>query len=69
MQTVSISDFRTNLLHYLEMANTGQSLQVTSHGRLLATIIPPLDNKALAKQKLQELAKQSKIGDVISPIW
>jgi len=67
MQTINISDFRANLLKYLETANSGEQISVTSNGRLLATITPPANQKEHAKQKLKALASTAKIHDIISP--
>ena len=68
METVNISDFRANLLKYLEKANSGEQISVTTNGRLIATITPPTNQKELARNKLKELAKSAKILDVTSPI-
>lgn len=67
MHTINISDFRANLLKYLEIANSGEQISVTSNGKLLATITPPVKQKELAKQQLKTLAAQAKIHDVTSP--
>lgn len=66
MQTVNISDFRANLLKYLEKANAGEQISVTTNGKLLATIAPPLDQKKLARQELMQLAKTATIHDIVS---
>ncbi len=68
MQTVNISDFRANLLKYLEIANSGEQISVTSNGKLLATVSAPVDRRALARAQLTALAATAKLGDVISPI-
>ena len=68
MQTINISDFRANLLKYLEVANSGEQISVTSNGKLLATISPPENQKKQAKQKLKTLAYSAKIHDITSPI-
>ena len=67
MLTINISDFRANLLKYLETANSGEQISVTSNGRLLATITPPSNQKELAKQKLKALASTAKVHDILSP--
>ena len=67
MQTINISDFRANLLKYLEKANSGEQISVTTNGKLLATITPPIKQKQQAKQQLEQLAASASIGDVISP--
>lgn len=64
MQTVNISDLRSNLLKYLEMANSGELISVTSSGKLLATITPPTNQREQAKQQLAVLAANAKVHDV-----
>ena len=68
MRTINISDFRANLLKYLEIANSGEQISVTSNNKLLATISPPVNQKELAKQQLKTLASTAKIHDVTNPI-
>jgi prevent-host-death family protein len=68
MLTVNISDLRSNLLKYLEKANHGEQITVTTNGRILATIAPPTDKKAMAKKQLSELAASAKLHDVTSPL-
>ena len=67
MQTVNISDFRANLLTYLEKANSGELISVTSSGKQLAMISLPLTKQEQAKQQLAALAANAKVHDVISP--
>lgn len=68
MLTVNISDLRANLLKYLEKANHGEQITVTSNGRVLATISSPKQRKTIAKKELRELAATAEIQDVISPL-
>jgi antitoxin (DNA-binding transcriptional repressor) of toxin-antitoxin stability system len=67
METVNINDLRSNLLKYLETAHSGCQIVVTSNGRLLATISPPLNQRELAKKQLKALASTARIHDVTSP--
>lgn len=67
MQTVNISDFRSNLLKYLEIANSGELISVTSSGKLLATITPPINQREQAKQQLKELSVSARVHDVTTP--
>lgn len=67
MQTISIGDFRANLLKYLEIANAGEPISITSNGRLLATISAPIQQRDEAKKQLKALASKAKIHDVTSP--
>lgn len=68
MESVNISELRSNLLSYLNKAKEGHEIIVTSHGETLATIVPPTDRNKLAKAKLKQLAKTAVINDVVSPI-
>lgn len=68
IQTVDISDFRANLLKYLEKANTGEHISVTTNGKLIATITPPKNQRQLAQRQLEQLAKSAKIKSVVEPI-
>lgn len=68
METVNISEFRANLLNYLQKAKNGHKIIITSHGETLATIVPPLDKNKQAKAKLKLLAKNAVVNDVVSPI-
>ncbi|WP_250655466.1 type II toxin-antitoxin system Phd/YefM family antitoxin [Alkalimarinus coralli] len=68
MQTINISEFRANLLKYLEVANSGEQISVTSNGKLLATITPPENQKQQAKKQLKALATNAKLHDITSPI-
>lgn len=67
MQTINISDFRANLLKYLEIANSGEQISITSNGRLLATITPPVGQKDEAKKQLKALAVKAQVHDVTTP--
>ena len=68
MKTITISDFRTNLLKYLNLAHEGKELIITSKGKELATILPPKTEQEKARQKLKEMSKNIVLGDVLSPI-
>ena len=67
MQTINISDFRANLLKYLEIAGAGEQISITSNGWLLATVTAPAQQRDAAKKKLKALAGRAKIHDVIAP--
>ena len=67
MQTISINDLRANLLKYLEIADSGEQVLVTSNGKPLASITAPEDKKDIAKEQLRALAITAKIHDVIAP--
>jgi len=66
MESVNISEFKSNLLDYLNKAKKGHEISITSHGEVLANLIPPVDRNI--KDKSQQLAKQPIIHNITSPI-
>jgi len=68
VETVNISDFRANLLKYLEKVSEGQQITVTTNGKVLANISHPIQLRETAKSQLAGLAATAKIHDVTSPI-
>lgn len=68
MKNVSISELRVRLLHYLSLVQQGEEIDVTSKGRVLATLTPPVGQQNAAKTKLGKLAGTAVIHDVISPV-
>ncbi|MEC4677683.1 MAG: type II toxin-antitoxin system prevent-host-death family antitoxin [Nitrospirota bacterium] len=68
MKNVSISELRANLLKYLKNAKHGEQINVTSKGRSLATLTPPVSQLDTAEAKLRKLAKTAIIHNVTSPI-
>jgi len=68
MQEVNVTEFRNHLPKYLECVHKGSEILITSHGNVIARVLPPLNAKQQAQQKLKKLRKKSKVGDVVSPI-
>lgn len=68
MREVNVTELRSHLPKYLASAQKGTEILVTSHGRVIARIIPPVDTKADAARQLKDLRKRCSVGDVISPI-
>ena len=68
MKQVTISEFRANLLTYLKIVQHGEHMNITSKGLLLATLSPPVNQKAAARAKLKKLAKTAVINDVITAL-
>ena len=67
MKNVSISEFRAQLLKYLTLTQHGERINVTSKGRVLATLTPPVSQQDAARAKLGKLAETAVINDVVSP--
>ena len=68
MNTIAVSELRTNLMRILKDIESGASITITSRGREIARIIPPENSRDKAKQALRELSKTAIIKNVISPI-
>ncbi len=68
MENVSISELRARLLEYLTRVQQGEQINVTSKGKVLATLSPPLSQQDAAAAKLAALANTAVIHDVLSPI-
>lgn len=68
MHAVNVTELRNHLPKYLSDASKGNEILVTSHGHVIARILPPVDAKSEALASLKQLSKQCKISDVISPI-
>jgi prevent-host-death family protein len=68
MQTIKVTHFRSHLQEYLSKVQKGEEVCLTSHGKVIARIVPPIDTQTQAINRLKELRKHCKIGDVISPL-
>lgn len=68
MKHVNVTEFRQHLPAYLASVQQGNAICITSHGHIIAHIIPPVDLRITATKKLANLRKNALIGDVISPI-
>jgi prevent-host-death family protein len=68
MKVIPISDFRANLLKYLNLANQGEEMIITSKGIELATLKAPKTKHEKAREQLKEMSKNIKLGDIVSPI-
>ncbi len=65
---VKVSDFRENLQAWLARVNNGESLALSRHGKIIARIIPEPDGQSEARNRLNKIASQCQIDDVISPV-
>jgi len=45
MEAVNISEFRSNLLNCLKKVQDGHEIIITTHGKTLAAIVPPHQQK------------------------
>lgn len=68
MQSIAVSDLRSNLMKILKKVEHGTSLNITSRGRVVAKLVPPENMRASARNRLKEIGKTAILNDVISPI-
>ena len=67
MAKVKISELRQNLPAYLAEVSKGGEIEVTVHGKVIARIVPEIDQREAARKFLKSLRKTARIGDVMSP--
>jgi len=68
MLEVSVTVFRSHIPEYLTKVRMGETIALTARGKVIAHIKPPADESLQARQRLRELAKHCRIGDVESPL-
>ena len=65
---VSVTELRQNLPTYLASVHSGSTIEVTSHGKVIARIVPSGDASEEARKKLRALRGKAFVGDVVSPL-
>lgn len=69
MQKVNITELRNHLPKYLARSKAGETLEITSRGKVVALLAPPKEHCAdSASRALEKLRSQCKVGDVVSPV-
>ncbi len=68
MYEINVTELRNHLPQYLSNVAMGAEILVTSHGRAIARIMPPIDKQSEAVATLKKLRKSCKVGDVVSPV-
>ncbi len=68
MQRVNITEFRSNLPSYLKKVKTGIELQITSHGKSIARLVPEQGEVEKANARLLKLRGTMITGNVVDPI-
>ena len=63
---VNVTELRQNLPSYLAEAGRGRTIEVTSHGRVIARIIAGSDLAEEARNRLLAARKHCTVGDVVS---
>ena len=68
METVAVSELRSNLMRILKRIERGSIITITSRGRPIARMLPPENSMMEAREKLKSLRETASIGDVVSSI-
>ena len=68
MQQVNITELRNNLPRYLQQVRRGVELQVTSHGKSIARLIPEVDDVEAARERLINLRGTMITGNITDPV-
>ena len=67
MQQVKITDLRAHLPDYLNKVRNGEEIQITSHGKPVARLVPELTDVEAAQKRLDALRGTMMVGDVMEP--
>ncbi len=68
MQQVKITDLRAHLPDYLKRVRNGEEIQITSHGKPVARLVPELTEVEAAQKRLDALRGTMMVGDVMEPL-
>ena len=68
MLNVNVTELRCHLPEYLKKVRAGEEVTVTSRGKIIARLVPEVDETAAARQRLDALRGQCVVRDVISPL-
>ena len=68
MQQVNVTELRNHLPHYLQQVKKGLELQITSHGRSIARLVPERNDVKEAKARLLKLKGTMILGDITESV-
>ncbi|MEA3304109.1 MAG: type II toxin-antitoxin system prevent-host-death family antitoxin [Pseudomonadota bacterium] len=68
MQQVKITDLRAHLPDYLKKVSNGEEIQITSHGKPVARLVPEFTQVEAAQKRLDALRGTMMVGDVMQPL-
>lgn len=65
---VPVAELRQNFASALARVRAGESLRITSRGRVIARLEPALDERAAAEARMAQFRATAVLGDVASPV-
>ncbi|WP_294347684.1 type II toxin-antitoxin system prevent-host-death family antitoxin [Prosthecochloris sp.] len=68
METIAVSELLANLKNVMRRVERGETLEITSMGKVIARLVPPEGEQQEARRKLKEIARTASLHDVFSPL-
>lgn len=68
MIELTVTTFRKHIPEYLGKVSKGEDIALTSRGKVIARLVPALDERQSAREQLATLRAASYVGDVITHI-
>jgi prevent-host-death family protein len=68
MLEVSVTTFRKHIPDYLGRVKKGEDISLTARGKVIARLVPPVDESQRAKEQLATLRASCYVGDVVSSL-
>lgn len=68
MCETNATELRQHLASYLARVREGEEVKILLHGKVIARLVPEIDERARAKAELEELRKTAWVGDIESPL-
>ena len=67
MIQVNVTELRNHMPAYMDKVKAGEEVTITSRGKVIARLIPEVDESRAARIRLAASRKESWVGDVITP--
>lgn len=68
MLQVNVTEFRNHLPAYIAKVQAGTELGLTSRGKVVARLVPEVDESLKAREWLAGIRGSSFVGDVTTPL-
>ena len=68
MSQVNVTELRNHLPNYLKRVAKGETIEITTHGKVVARIVPEQNKQLAAEQRLKKIRGTAIIGDVETPV-
>ena len=68
MQQVKITDLRAQLTAFFKKVSKGEQIQITSHGKVIARLVPENNIVETAQKRLDALRGTVIVGDIMETL-